>query len=278
MTSERDHAIAAAVARGRRQYARLSEDALSSFTSRPTATQPPPAHRLWEALTPFPGEVRRQRFEAWLAAVVEAVGQGLVGVEDAGSPRGLLARLLHQSIPREPTSPARIAELWNIAEGLRSSVAWMDAIVSRTLDELSSLDDLEAHVAQQIRALCDPSARPLDRLHPMILDCRSHRDDFLPGRLRLITPRVAAVADRLTGAELALAVFPHRTIFAGPVELPASAETLLLETSFEGYCVRLGERRVAWMPMLHAPHASLASPAGFVLATCYDSQRVWLAQ
>ncbi|MEM9073378.1 MAG: hypothetical protein AAGE52_33040 [Myxococcota bacterium] len=258
---------------GRQRFSRWRPALLKQLAEGPALT-------LWAQLGR--SEEREVRFRAYLDLALEAIGRGVLTSSRIVSPTagGVLPTLLVRQIPREAPSVRRMVELWNVGDGLAAHSPWLDRLVAPACDELDTLADLEATLAAVLERLyqAPTPSNAADALRTEVVHLRRHAETFLPGRLRFVTPRILAVRDRRNDDELAIAVLPERTWIAGPLELPIeSSAPSEVPVALGPGSVRIGEARGRFEGLTTWQHV-VVSPAGFVAATCVDSQRLWIGR
>jgi hypothetical protein len=249
-----------------------------------------PGESLWKSLNEGvnnPTDVLHL-FESWLNLIQEGMALGHVRQAGQGQASNLLELCLTQRIPQETASWSkeeclrRLADVWNLGEGLAQQPMWINRYVLTRVAELGALDGLEAFLVQVLGPVLSPPP-PSDwkgSFHCTVLNPRDVDDDFLPGEMRLIAPVVAAVRDRLRDVTLGVMLEKQgRSRFLGPLagldggydEAPAPA--VVLQTNG----AKIGGRKVD-LPLLTTPYRSLAARTGFVVAGAVDSQRLWVVE
>lgn len=271
----------------------LAREAAATFTRFPRALFEDLARRylvpLGAALEGAPD--RDAVLASYARLLAEAAGRRYVRAvpgEDA-APESVLEHLLLRVAPRDlaRVAPgrrvARLAEAWNLGEGLRTQPAWLRRTLLRTSHALASLDTLAGDLATLVDDLGKegPPASWEGPFRVALLDPREHDPDFLPGNLHFPKPSVVCVHDRHdTRRKLGVALLRggRSTLVDRP---PCGGEDAQFEPGpfpvFEVDGVRLGE---ATVPLPNFGHwfrfATTAS--GFLLASAVSSQRLWVVE
>jgi hypothetical protein len=141
--------------------------------------------------------------ESFLRLLCEAVGLGYLFPAGAGRDSffGLAFRTLAPSlIPRLPP-PRRaeaLASLWNLGENLEAAPVWLARIFFRVARGWSTLEHLEAVVAEVERlAMGPPGGKLGDPLRVEWVGLEAEDRRFLPGRMHFVAPTVLCVHDRV---------------------------------------------------------------------------------
>jgi hypothetical protein len=241
-----------------------------------------PAVALWDALDG--AKDRESALEDYLVLLREAVGMQYLSAshpEDLRAPpgsvagRGFLAVALTDALPRllpavDPKSRGRfLAQLWNAGEVLACRPGWLDRYLAARLDELDSLDRLEAFLARALGEGLDavPPAAWKAPFASATLDPSRFDRDFLPGEIHLATPSIACVHDRRRdGKQVALLLRRGKTICLGTTPClgrEAKDEQLPVPAAAKAVHADLG-----------GSQSSMASRGGFVVVAPKLSQRV----
>lgn len=266
-------AIEAADARGRGRHARWQSGLFRSVAERLlVGSSAPSAH-----------------VEAWLDLLAEGLGRGALDERAVAEParHSLLATLVLARAPRAlgELPPERLAELWNLGEGAARSDAWVGRVLAQVVaDDATPLarDVLEGRLAETLDALGrDVDALPAERWRGGDAEVHSLRDAFprfVPGRLRLVRPRVVVTTDRCSDAEVAICVLPSGTVMTHTrARMAGTSPAPVGPLAMSPGALRLGDAR--WRcPGASAWQHVLCSPAGFAVGTALDSQRLWVAR
>ncbi len=239
---------------------------------------------LWQTLG-GDGQAPASALEAYLQLSQEALA---IGVWSETTSPGFFGRLWFRLTPRLAAAiprnqlVARFVELWNLCEGLRNAGRWLDLAVGLRLDSLTELASVEAVLEQVLSELVTPGMDPAWKKNPCrILDLRPMNDRFLPGPMHLLAPRVVCVHDRRDDEQcMGLWLRPEQKgIVLGRIDCGQTYEdprrTPEVEFTPANNIIRI-DGRVAVAPAIGSIHSSLTLPAGFVIASAIDSQRVWV--
>lgn len=262
-----------AQAEGRRRHARWRPQLFEQVVEGP-------ALRTWVAMAARSDRV--ERFVAYMDVLVEALGRGAIDASTLADPTtgGVLTTILLQHVPKHAASIAapRLSELWNLGEGMADHAPWIDRLLSATFGavEVGGEERFLVDMLQRLHA--EGAAQWREQPTVETLRLRRHASTFVPGTLRFVTPRVVAVKDRRRDDELAVAVLDDRVWIAGPLTLPAkSSPPSTLPIAMRNAQIRVGERKLLFPKMTTWQHV-VVSPAGFVAATCVDSQHLWIGR
>jgi hypothetical protein len=255
-----------------------------------------PARDLWAGIQGQPfGD---QTLAAYLGLLREAVAAGYVrgavraapAPADAAPPwRSCLEYCLITAapgdVPRLPPDArvALLAKVWNLGEGLLREPAWVDRYVVSRLGELDGLSNLEAFLVDVLAPVLEPPppAHWRGPLRVTLLDLRPSVDDLLPGKMSMAAPTLLTVQDR-SRPSLYVNVLLRRQgqsqALGASGELSAYAVTGRVPgVEFTRDRVTVGEHAVE-LPFLGHVHEHLVVPAGFVVASAPDSQRLWIVE
>lgn len=237
-----------------------------------------PAVTLWNALSET--EEGETTLTEYLYLLREAVGLQYVSAsapEDLRPDvpgRGFLAVALCDVLPRLlPALPAAdrarvLAQVWNTGEKLVAQPVWLNRYLAIRLSELETLGSFEDFLGRVLREGLDPV--PLTTwaapFRTSVVDLSAADRAFLPGRMHMATPSIACVHDRRReGRHVALLLRRGSTVVLGST--PCLGEPPAVPTTPPSIEFPFG-------PEL----SRLASPAGFLLAACEFSQRLWLVE
>lgn len=236
--------------------------------------------------------------DAYLRLVAEALRLGYVDRATAatvGPDRlapNLLARCLLDVIPRRlPTYAADrrlalLAETWNLCEGLLQQPPWMGRLANMLISDLDDLERLGTSLASTISPLLAAPRAATFRgpFEVQVVSLRDIDDDFLPGAMHAAAPAVLCIHDRLRsevqGAIVLNAGGASRVLGAAP----CLADAAVLEQVPNTVEVQVGQGKAAIrgrevrLATVHAAHAHVALPSGFVVVSAVDSQRVWIVE
>jgi hypothetical protein len=255
-----------------------------------------PARTLWDRIHGQP--LSAQAMAAYLNLLREAVAAGYVrghawaGRDAADGPaawRSCLEYCLVSAVPNDlPRLPpdgrvALLAKIWNLGEGLLREPAWVDRYVVSRLGELAGVSGIEEFLVTVLEPVLEP-APPAQWRGPFratVLDLRPSADDLLPGRMTLAAPTLLTVQDR-TRPTLFVNVLLRRD--GRSQALGASGGLPPYEQAVRPPAVEFARDRVTVaghpvpLPLLDHVHEHLVVPAGFVVASALDSQRLWIVE
>lgn len=262
-----------AQAEGRRRHARWRPQLYERVVEGP-------ALRAWVSTAACSDRV--DRFAAYMDLLVEALGRGAIDASKLADPTtgGLLTTILLQHVPKHAASiPApRLAELWNLGEGMADHARWIDRLLSAAFGSVDVGGEERFLVRMLDRLHAESKAQWLQQPSVETLRLRQHAASFVPGTLRFVTPRVVAVKDRRRDDELAVAVLDDRVWIAGPLELPTKGSPpSTVPIAMRNAQIRVGEKKLIFPKMTTWQHV-VVSPVGFVAATCVDSQHLWIGR
>ena len=260
---------------GKRRYAQWKSELFEQATGGP-------ALKAWSGLA---GHANRQElFRCYLDFLVEAIGRGYVdrALLNNATGGGTLAALVVSFLPRHlaAMNTNRLVELWNIAEGIRGYAPWLDSLIAPALLRLRDPKEVEAFVVKTMEFVYQDGSPGWEKypLLTQVVNLSEYDERFFPGTLRFVTHRVLAVCDRREERELAVAIFPDEIWVASAEPLPEKGPNPspipLVLNSEE---VRIGEISSAF-PGLNTWQHVVASPCGFVVGTCVDSQMLWVGR
>ncbi len=239
----------------------------------------------WGSLAADPR--REERVSAWLDLLIEAMGRGLVDEFTVAGPGsdGVLGLLLLDRLPRElgTLDAARMAELWNLGEALAREPKWIDLTLAQVLERRqTTCAEIESVLTATLETLHAPSpdtAPDWKGGDTEVLRIERWAPRFVPGRLRLVRPNVVALRDRESEAELAVSVFADGlTCVTSGASLPdRTTPTSTAAVAFVPGTLRIEDARWRCEGLTAWQHV-VVSPAGFAVATCVDSQRLWVAR
>lgn len=227
----------------------------------------------------------------YLHLVQQAVGEGLL-TQAAAGPAGwsnFLERLLIEGVPAQlPEMPAArrlalLADTWNLGEGLLREPAWVDRYVNACAKALPRLDKLEAFLVRTLKPVLLPTTPSTwtGAFRATVVDLRPIHDDFLPGPLGLVAPRVVQVEDRRKKDRHAAVLLQSGQksellgVLSGLVEYREAGEVPRVE--FGDGRAQIGSSRVE-LPSLRRCHAFAVARCGFIAACAVDSQRLWVIE
>lgn len=236
-------------------------------------------------------------FLGWLKLVVEALGlgyfrPGIVGSADklAFPPENLLELLLLDLLPAKLGAcppqgrVALLAKTWNLGEGLLAEPPWLNLVVASAMANVSSLLDMEGRLLRILDTALAPRARSAFQgpYAVRILDLRDVEGAFLPGRMHFAEPALVCIHDRKRPELVAGVLLGARSApslaFRSPClapKTPADPNLPTVSLTQAGLCV--GDARVP-LPMWTRGHSVVASRAGLIVASAFDSQRIWIAE
>jgi hypothetical protein len=246
-----------------------------------------PARRLWAAVATDP--TADAVLAAYLSLLREAVALGYVRA--VHPPSSFLGCCLLEAVPtrlhdvRPAERVARLAQAWNLGEGLLREPAWLDRYVASRAAELRGLHELPAFLARVLEPALEPGppARWGGPFRVTVLDLRPAVDDLLPGPMHLAAPAVLAVRDRGrpdVWASVLLRRHGQSQVLGASAALPAYESPDAGQTprpEFERDRVRIGAAAVE-LPFLAEVESHAVAPAGFVIAAASDSQRLWIME
>lgn len=252
------------------------------------------ARMLWYALEREPG--RDSVVRAYLTLVADAVGHGyldraaldhLQGKAPAPDSLNLLSRVLvqwiHTQIPEVPAGErlAVLARAWNLCEGLLEQPVWLNRYVASIAALPPALGELDRFLIDALEpALAsDRQATFRGPFTLAVLDARQVEDDLLPGEMHFVAPAVLCVHDRLRqGVQAGAFLAPSgKARFLGLTPCLASGYEVAGAPAVEQLpgAVKVNGVEAA-LPLLRRVHKLVAAPAGFVVASAVDSQRLWV--
>jgi hypothetical protein len=227
---------------------------------------------------------------AYLEVVREAIAEQLLATTKSKRPRTLLELgLVRASGELGAHTPKRALELlasvWNLAEGLREEPAWMNDYVLSRQGELTSLEELPRWLKSVLEPVLEDSAASTftRNFAVQVLDFRLTDPSFLPGEMLLLAPRVLAVRDRESQAEIGVLLrHEQKSEITGVLRRSAQPSTPAVEPESPPIivtptAVRVGATEVP-LPLLVSPHAHHVVPAGFIAISAVDSQRLWIVE
>ncbi|MBI4816555.1 MAG: hypothetical protein HY791_09860 [Deltaproteobacteria bacterium] len=223
----------------------------------------------------------------YLTILAEAVSEGYVSSNvPAGFVSSCLLELLAKDLPKVAASErlACLVRAFNLCEGVADEPRWLDQYLAARLVKLEGgIQALPKFLERELASvLAPPRAATFDApFKTTVLDPRSVDDDFLPGEMVLAAPNVVTIRDRKRDVWIGAILAPgqqHRLF--GPVraeaqrvEPSATAKEITVGNGF----VFVGDSRVE-LPRFGRLHAHAIAPAGFVLASAVDSQRIWVVE
>jgi hypothetical protein len=249
------------------------------------------ARDLWNALGP---DDRAPLAESYLTLVREAIGCGYMAGE-APETSSLVAYCLIQRLPfdlPEVSAGQRLkllADTWNLCEGLAREPPWLDQYLQSRIAELKHIRLLGAFLAAEIEPVLQPG-RAVEWKPPFsvkVIDTRPLEARFLPGEMNLVAPAVVSLRDRRRDVELAILlrhggessafgpIAGGRSLGAGSG--PGAAHEGGPPAKVQAGLLQVAGHEVA-LTFLSTPHRVVAAPAGFVVASAVDSQRVWVVE
>ena len=255
-----------------------------------------PARQLWESIRSQP--LGAQTLAAYLNLLREAVATGYVrGHAWAGRPptdhhspprsclEHCLVTIVPDGLPQIPPDGrvALLAKIWNLCEGLLREPAWVDRYVVSRLGELAALSGIEEFLVTVLEPVLEP-APPAQWRGPFratVLDLRPSADDLLPGHMTLAAPTLLTIQDR-TRPTLFVNVLLRRE--GRSQALGASGGLPAYEQSACPPAMEFARDRVTVaghpvpLPLLDHVHDHLVVPAGFIVASALDSQRLWIVE
>lgn len=228
---------------------------------------------------------------AYLRLVQEAIGEGLLTQIDA-EPSGwssFLERLLVEVVPNrlfEVQASRRIqvlADVWNLGEGLLREPAWVDRYVNACSQLLPRLDQLQLFLIRVLKPVLVPTTTSTwsGSANVSQLDMRKVHNEFLPGAIHVVAPRILQVEDRhrkdLTVAVLLQQGQKSELLgqLTGLPDYQQNGESPRIE--FGDGRVRIGKAAVE-LPTLRRCHAHAVAHSGFVAVSAVDSQRLWIIE
>jgi hypothetical protein len=255
-----------------------------------------PARTLWESVRGQP--LAAQTLAGYLSLLREAVAAGYVrgtawaGPTSAGAAPAWRSCLEYCLVSAVPDALPRVApegrvellaKVWNLGEGLLREPAWVDRYVVSRLGELGGLSGIEEFLVTVLEPVLEP-APPAQWRGPFratVLDLRPSVDDLLPGRMTLAAPTLLTVQDR-TRPTLFVNVLLRRegrsqALGASGGLPPYEQAARLPPVEFARDRVTVAGHPVP-LPLLDHVHEHLVVPAGFVVASALDSQRLWIVE
>ncbi|MGB1276897.1 MAG: hypothetical protein ACPG77_14220 [Nannocystaceae bacterium] len=237
---------------------------------------------LWDALG-GDGCAPADALEAYLRLSQEALA---VGVWSDPSAVGFFGRLWFRLVPKHAGSVPRVSllrrlvELWNLGEGVHNEGRWLDLAVGQRMPPIEELSRVEPNLDQVLEELFRLGADPKWKRNPhRVLDLRPTCDRFLPGRMHQLAPRIVCVHDRREDDLcVGLSLAPGSSTLLGRIDCgptfedPRSAPEITLINQ----CVVKIGGKATLAPFLGNLHTSLTVPAGFVIVSASDSQRLWV--
>lgn len=255
-----------------------------------------PARALWARIRDEP--LASRALAAYLSLLREAVASGYVrGAawtdahrRDGSTPwRSCLEYCLVAGVPDglPPLAPGQrvpfLAKVWNLGEGLLREPPWVDRYVLSRLGELGELSRIEEFLVGVLEPVLEtpPPAQWRGPFRTTVLDLRPSVDDLLPGKMHLASPTLLTVRDR-SKPGLCVNVLLRRggrsQALGASHDLPEHRENARLpsvEFAVDGVTIAGQSVR---LPFLDHVHEHLVVPAGFVVASAIDSQRVWIIE
>ena len=235
----------------------------------------------------WPGAERRARLRDYLVLIQEGLGRGYL-VNAGGAARSFAEALLRDLLPGWLiAAPAGLhapllAKTWNVAEGVAREVPWLNQYLLARLDQITDPERFPDEIAQLLAPVLQPLA-PVDwtgvsRIH--VLDPRPVDDEFLPGPMSWIAPRLLRVHDRRRAVCLGVLLTSGDPALVGtvcdaqPYEPPPAAPPTL-QWAAGGFTVA-GQRMD--LPFFDEPVCSVISAGGFIIAATVSSHRLWVVQ
>ncbi len=244
----------------------------------------PGAQALDEALD---GEDRERLVRAYLRLGQESLARGYI-LSAKGLPAHLLLKLAPEQLPRLDAQARMqtLAELWNLSEGVCREPRWMQSYLGARAQELDSLGSLRLKLIELLEPVLAPGSPSTfsANIKTAQIDTRALDDEFLPGDMFLCAPTVVAIIDRARPVCLGLilrenkksqligplGMLGDRDMFEG---LEATDEVAKVERGTSG--LRLNGQSID-LPLLGQVHQHTVAPAGFIVASAVDSQRLWV--
>lgn len=224
---------------------------------------------------------------AYLRLGQEALARGYI-LGPMGLPAQLLLKLAPEQLPRLDAQARlqALAELWNLSEGVCREPRWMQSYLGARAQELDSLESLRSKLIELLEPVLAPGSPSTFSRSIKIaqVNTRALDDEFLPGEMFLCAPTVVAIIDRARPVCLGLilrenkksqligplGMLGDRDMFAG---LEANDDVAKVERSTSG--LRLNGQSID-LPLLGRVHQHTVAPAGFIVASAVDSQRLWI--
>ena len=227
-------------------------------------------------------------FVAVATMVQQGIGEGYLKADPRASPLNFLEYCLWGWLPeflsRQPVEEhlPLLARVWNLGEGLMREPGWVNAYVMSRIGELRGEARPEDFLVDVLRPLMEPAppARWEAPYRVTMLSLRPADDEFLPGEMHLAAPAVLVVSDRRRSVRLGV----HLKREGQSVVLGAFGPTSAFADDrsgvpvvWEGGRARIGEVTVA-LPLLAGPFRWALVPAGYLVASAVDSQKLWIVE
>ena len=227
-------------------------------------------------------------YVAVAAMVQQGIGEGYLKADPEANPLNFLEHCLRGWLPevlsRRPAEEhlRLLARVWNLGEGLLREPGWVNAYVMSRIGELCGDAGPEDFLVGVLRPLMEPAppARWEAPYRVTMLSLRPTDDEFLPGEMHLAAPAVLVVSDRRRPVQLGV----HLKREGQSVVLGAFGPTSAFADDRSGVPVvwevgraRIGEETVA-LPLLAVPFQWTLVPAGYLVASDVDSQKLWIVE
>jgi hypothetical protein len=230
-----------------------------------------------------------ERTFAELATMVQhGIGEGYLKVDPEAAPANFLEFCIRSWLPDVlPGLPAEehlplLARAWNLGEGLLQEPDWVNEYVMCRIVEMHVGRAPEEILVEILRPLMEPAptARWEAPYRVTILSMRPEDDEFLPGAMQLAAPTILVVSDRRRPARLGIHLRPEgRSIVLGAFGPPGAypEEPAGVPVTWEGGDARIGDVKVP-LPFLAGPMHWTLVPAGYLVASAVDSQKLWIVE
>lgn len=245
-----------------------------------------PVQRVWELLAAEADADRDRALNDFLVLIQEGIGRGYLG-EPTGEPRDFAEALFCQRLPEWlPQIPVAergplLAAAWNIAEGVACDAPWLDQYLLARLTELTAPGALDTQVTELLAPVLEPLAAVSWRgpARVSILDTCSADEEFLPGPMHWIAPRVLCVSDRRREANLGILLTSGQASLVGPIGNVVSYQhdDALPALHWEPGLCRIAEHTIQ-LPFFDEPMTHAVSPGGYLVASTANSQRLWIVE
>jgi hypothetical protein len=227
-------------------------------------------------------------FAALSEMVQQGIGEGYLKSDPDGASLNLLEFCLREWLPGVLAGrPARehlplLARVWNLGEGLLREPGWVNRYVMSRIGELRDDRGPEEFLVEVLRPLLEsaPASRWEGPYRVTLLSLRPADDEFLPGEMHLAAPTVLVVADRRRPVRLGVHLRRQgRSIVLGAFgpSSPFPEQPSAVGVAWERGHVSIGGELVE-LPSLHAPLRWAVAPAGFLVASAVDSQKLWIVE
>jgi hypothetical protein len=243
-----------------------------------------------QALLPGPSKASTSQLVAAALAemLCEGIGRGYLRTSLHGNPANLMeycfqSWLMSRLAEVAPERQVRfLVDAWNLLEGVLREPVWVNAYVMARVRELHRETSLESFLGVVLKPLFEPATRAnwTGPFRVTLLSLRACDEEVLPGDMNLVAPTVLAVKDRRR--ELTCGVVLRKQGQSEPAGIfgdtsPFVEQPAMTSPSWQGEWVTFGKERIQ-LPFLGEPFRWLQVPAGFLVASAVNSQKLWIIE